>query len=211
MATRQAGAAQMPERTRPGVAAAASPKAKKSTARSRPKPTHHDERARETRAQEGRAELFERVDENQPYIKPTSLDAPSPLLGMKQRWIRVGVKGSEDEKNLSRKLREGWRARPSNTVPKGFQVPTIRHGAYAGTIMVEGMLLCHMPIKMAKRREAAIRAETSAKTRAVNEGLLRVNEGAGGGFGPIKKGERSQVVREVPQPHAAAEEEIDLT
>lgn len=201
--------APQPERVQAGAKPPAPTKATKSTKRGRSKPTHHDERARETRVQEGRAELFERVDENQPCERPTSLEAPKPLPSMKQRWIRVAnVDGKIDEKNLARKLREGWRARPSNTVPKGFQVPTIKHGQFAGTVMVEGMLLCHMPLKLAKRRADAVRARTQEQTRGVNEQLLRVNQTVGGGFHTIKKAERSQLVKEVAK---VDEEEVDLT
>ena len=165
--------------------------------RSRGQATVRDERGRETRASEPSNELFERVDEDQPYIRPTSLDAPKARPGYKQRWVRVTFQGQVDEKNLARKLREGWRARPADSVPKSFHVPRMRTGRFAGTVMVEGMLLCEIPLAMARRRDEAIRAETLNKTKAVNESLMRVNEGARGGFGPIRKGERSQLVREV--------------
>ncbi|HYC65581.1 MAG TPA: hypothetical protein VEC14_12685 [Reyranellaceae bacterium] len=205
MAKTEAGAgAQVPDRiVKPA------PKAAKSTQRSRPKAKQHDERGRETREQEGRNELFDRVDENQPYVKPANLEAPPPRPGMRQRWIRVGLGGQLDEKNLSRKRRGGWRARPANTVPKGYYMPKMTTGRLAGCIVVEGMLLCEIPETLARKRDMAIAAETRLKTNAVNENLMRVNEGAGGGFGPIRKGERSKQVREVaPTP---SEEDVDLT
>lgn len=203
MATKNAGqAAVVPDRIE-----------KPAATRGRPKKGHAgDERARETRAQNTRSELFDRVDEDQPYQRPTSLEAPAARPGMKQRWIRVGIGQNIDEKNLARKMREGWRARPSDSVPKGFHAPRIRHGEFAGTVMVEGMLLMEMPMKLAKRREAMIRELTNQKTRAVNEDLLRVNREAGGGFGPVKKGEKSVPVREVGQAkQIELEEEADLT
>lgn len=212
MATKRAGAAaigagQTPERVEPTKPASAT---RKDAKRGRDKISQGgDERGRESRAQETHNELFERVDEDQPYIRPTSLEAPKPRPGYKQRWIRVGMASNEDTKNLTRKLREGWRARQSASVPKGVHVPRISSGKFAGTIMVEGMLLCEMPMKLAQKRAAAIAKETNAKTQAVNEGLMRVNQGSGGGFGPIKKGEKSEIVREVAQP--GGEAELDLT
>lgn len=169
-------------------------KAPKSSTRARSR-DGNDDRGRSTREQAGRPELFERVDESAEYERPSSLKAPPPRPGYVQRWVRVGMGGSIDEKNLNRKLREGWRARPSNTVPKGFQVPTIKHGDFLGTVMVEGMLLCELPVKMAKKRRDFMRRETTARTRAVNEHLMRVNEGARGSFGPIRKAEESKVAR----------------
>lgn len=201
------GAGQTPERIEPKAPKGAARKG--SGKRGREKISQAgDERGRESRAQETRNELFEAVDEDRPYIRPTSLEAPKPRPGFKQRWIRVGLSHNEDAKNLTRKMREGWRARPSDSVPKNFHVPRITSGKFAGTIMVEGMLLCEMPQKLANKRAAAIAAETNAKTQAVNDNLMRVNQGSGGGFGPIKKGEKSQLVKEVATP--GEPEEVEL-
>lgn len=183
----------------------------KSASRSRAKPKQHDDRGRDSRAQDTRNELFDRVDENQPYVKPASLEAPPPRPGYEQRWVRVGVDGKIDEKNLARKLRGGWRARESSSVPKGYHLPKMSTGRLAGAIVVEGMMLCEIPRKLAQKRRDAIRADTDAKTNAVNEQLLRVNEGAGGGFGPIRKGEKSQVVREVKPRQPAGDDDVDLS
>lgn len=201
------GAGETPERIAPAKPVSA---ARRDAKRGREKISQGgDERGRETREQETHNELFERVDEDQPYIRPTSLEAPTPRSGFKQRWIRVGMGQNEDAKNLARKLREGWRARRSETVSKAFHVPRISGGKFSGTIMVEGMLLCEMPLKLAKKRAEMISKETNTRTQAVNEGLMRVNQGSGGGFGPIKKGERSEIVREVAKP--GGEAELDLT
>lgn len=185
------------------------PKAKKADApRGREqKSAAGDERGRESRAQSTRQELFERVDESQPYVRPGTLEAPTCRPGFKQRWIRVGQGGQIDERNLAKKMREGWRARAADSVPKGFHVPRIRNGEFAGTIMVEGMLLCEMPESLAKRRDEAIRRQTDEKTRAIDDNLMRINREAGGGFGPIRKGAQSKLVRERKATTDATEEE----
>ena len=41
-------------------------------------------------------------------------------------------------------MRAGWSARPADTV-KDKRYPTINHGEWAGSIGIEGMLLCEMP------------------------------------------------------------------
>lgn len=206
-----APAGQVPERIAPATGETVQ---KKDEKRGRETPSHGgDDRGRTSRVQdEDNSELFEHVDEEQPYIRPTSLEAPAPRKGYKQRWIRVGMGENVDAKNLTRKLREGWRARQSSTVAKGFHVPRIRNGKFAGTIMVEGMLLCEMPMALAQKRTAAVAAETKLKTNAVNQGLLRVNEGSGGGFGPIRKGEKSRIVREQAiATGGEVDDEVDLT
>ena len=215
MAKQQAGAGvQIPERVSPGqgksVATRAAQKPARETQRSRPKPKQVDERGRETREQESRSELFDHVDENQPYVKPANLEAPPARPGYRQRWVRVGLGGQLDEKNLARKQRTGWRARHSSTVPKSFFIPRVTQGRLAGCIVVEGMLLMEIPEKLARKRDAAVKAETALKTDAVNRNLMRVNEGAGGGFGPIRKGEQSKAVREVGKAGDDGED-VDLT
>lgn len=188
---------------------------KGATRRGRERAAHSEERNRTSRAQtaQDENELFSRVDEDQPYVRSASLTAPKPMPGMRQRFVRVGMGQMIDDKNLAKKLRDGWRARPSDSIPKTFHVPRVKHGKFAGCVMVEGMLLMHMPEKLAKRRDAAIRADTDVRTKAVNEQLLRVNQTAGGGFGPVKKGESSKQVREVAAQAGAegSEDEVDLT
>ena len=41
-------------------------------------------------------------------------------------------------------MRAGWNPRPADSV-KDKRFPTINHGQWAGSIGVEGMLLCEMP------------------------------------------------------------------
>lgn len=170
--------------------------AKKPAARSRGPAKQHDERARDSRAQETREEDFGRVDEDAPYVRPSSLEAPQARPGYEQRWVHVGME-KPDEKNAARRLREGWRPRPSNTVPKGFHVPRIAHGRFSGFIGVEGMVLMEIPVKMAKKRRAFFDTETQKRTRAIDDDLRRANAGAQtGGFGPITRAQRSQLVRD---------------
>lgn len=206
------GGAPMPERVSKAAPAKVA-KAKqqtRSTERGRGRATQVDERTRETRAQETREDLFSPVDEDRPYERPTSTEAPPPRSGFKQRWIRVGFEGKVDERNLAQKLREGWRARRADSVPRGFHIPRIGSGRFAGTVMVEGLMLCEMPVKLALARARHIRELTQLKTDAVNENLMRINEGARGGFGPIKKGEKTQLKPTKPAPKVSAQAEGDL-
>lgn len=208
---RVAGAATPPMPDRTGAAVQKAPP--KSTSRGREKAKQVDARANATRAQaESSEELFTRVDEDQPYVRPTSTEAPKERAGMKQRWVRVGLAPNIDEKNLQRRLREGWRARHTDTVPKTFHIPRVKHGRFTGTVMVEGLILMEMPMKLARKREAAIREMTKIRTDAVNQNLMRLNQAAGGGFGPVRKAEKSVTVREVPLgKDSGGEEETDLT
>jgi hypothetical protein len=183
----------------------------RSTKRGRGKAKHNDSRARESRAQVDRAVEHDRVMEDKPYVQPTSLEAPAARPGYGQRWVHVGVEGRWDQKNWARKQRDGWVPRQTSTVAKSFQVPRIDTGRFAGCIGVEGMVLCEKPLGEIKKRREFYKAKRVKTTNAVNDDIRRVNRQAGGGFGPIRKAETSQLVREQTNARAAgAEADIEL-
>ena len=44
----------------------------------------------------------------QPWRPPSLLDAPDPPEGYVHRWIRAEIRGFDDRKNISARIREGW-------------------------------------------------------------------------------------------------------
>lgn len=105
--------------------------------------------------------------ENRPWVRGQSLAAPPARKGFVQRWVRVGMLGVDDPTNVARKMREGWKPRPPDTIPADFQLPTISHGEWSGCIGVEGSVLMEMPESLAKKRRDA----TDARTKLVTESL----------------------------------------
>jgi len=77
---------------------------------------------------------------------PSLLDAPEPRPGYTQRWIATSIQGKETPDNVYKRMREGWEPRSADSV-KDPLFPTINHGQWAGSIGIEGMLLCEMPIE----------------------------------------------------------------
>ena len=101
--------------------------------------------ARNVRAGESRKE--ERADEARPrtaWKPPSLLDAPEARPGMVQRWVATSIQGKDTPDNVYKRMRAGWNPRPADSV-KDKRFPTINHGQWAGSIGVEGMLLCEMP------------------------------------------------------------------
>ena len=82
---------------------------------------------------------------------PALLDAPEARPGYVQRWIATSIQGKETPDNVYKRMREGWQPRPADTVKDDKLFPTINHGQWAGSIGIEGMLLCEMPVE---KREA---------------------------------------------------------
>jgi hypothetical protein len=100
---------------------------------------------RNVRVQESRSN--KRAEEARPetaWTPPSLLDAPDPRPGMVQRWIATSIQGRETPDNVYKRMRAGWNPRPADTV-KDQRFPTINHGQWAGSIGVEGMILCEMP------------------------------------------------------------------
>lgn len=115
-------------------------------------------------------------EEDMDWKRPSNLEAPPPRAGYVQRWIRTMIGAVNDPKNFNLRLREGWRPRPASTVPGGFTPPTIMHGNHGEVIGIEGMILCEMPIRMARQRKAFYENKTAQQTEAIEMDVHKVEK-----------------------------------
>jgi len=95
------------------------------------------------------------------WTQPSLLDAPPPRPGMVQRWVNTSILGKDVPHHVTKRQREGWASRPSDTVPEGFPVPTIEHGPHAGCVGVEGMILMEMSEERVASRSRYFAGKTS--------------------------------------------------
>ena len=108
---------------------------------------------RNVRANEARNSV--RDEESRPmtaWKPPSLLDAPEARPGYVQRWVATSIQGKESPDNVYKRMREGWEPRPAESV-KSKLYPTINHGQWAGSIGIEGMLLCEMPEEIARQKQ----------------------------------------------------------
>ena len=108
---------------------------------------------RNVRASQARNSV--RDEESRPmtaWKPPSLLDAPEARPGYVQRWVATSIQGKESPDNVYKRMREGWEPRPADTV-KSKLYPTINHGQWAGSIGIEGMLLCEMPEEIALQKQ----------------------------------------------------------
>jgi hypothetical protein len=122
---------------------------------------------RNVRAEESRENI--RDVESRPqasWTPPALLDAPETRAGYVQRWVATSIQGKDTPDNVYKRMREGWEARPANTV-KNQLFPTINHGQWEGCIGIEGMLLCEMP----SEKHKAMKAYHHNKSLEQNESL----------------------------------------
>ena len=125
--------------------------------------------ARNVRASETRNSVREEQSRSEPaWTPPALLDAPKARPGYVQRWIATSIQGKETPDNVYKRMREGCQPRPADTVKDDTLFPTINHGQWAGSIGIEGMLLCEMPVE----KRAAQKAYYENRNNEQNESVV---------------------------------------
>jgi hypothetical protein len=110
--------------------------------------------------------------QRKPWAPPSLLDAPPAPDGYKHRWIRAEVRGFDDRKNVSSRIREGWELVRRDEYPD-FEAPTIDSGRYEGVFGVGGLLLARIPVEtIAERNDYFGKMNTDAMT-AVDNNLMK--------------------------------------
>jgi hypothetical protein len=111
----------------------------------------------------------------QPWKPPSLLDAPPPPDGYVHRWIRAEVRGFDDRKNLSARVREGWELVRKDEYPD-FEAPTIESGSYEGVFGVGGLLLARIPEEIVEERRHYFNQMNSDAMAAVDNDLMKENQ-----------------------------------
>lgn len=124
------------------------------------------------------------------WVPPHNLEAPPPRQGFVQRWVRFSVAEGVDNKNVQRRLREGWRPRDPSSVPRDYFPPTTELGDFGRCIGVEGLILCEMPASRNAQRNAFYRSQVERQTEAIDQDLLRAQGNSGI---PIRKSAKTRV------------------
>ena len=103
------------------------------------------------------------------------MDAPPPPDGYVHRWIRAEVRGFDDRKNLSARVREGWELVRKDEYPD-FEAPTIESGSYEGVFGVGGLLLARIPEEIVEERRHYFNQMNSDAMAAVDNDLMKENQ-----------------------------------
>ena len=93
----------------------------------------------------------EKTAKRKPWAPPSMLDAPPAPDGFQHRWIRAEVRGFDDRKNISAKMREGWELVRRDEYPD-FEAPVVDSGKYEGVFGVGGLLLARIPVETVDER-----------------------------------------------------------
>jgi|TARA_R110002153_G_scaffold174209_5_gene327387 hypothetical protein len=128
--------------------------------------TDRTSRAAKTRAAKPR---------RKPWQPPSLLDAPQPPEGFVHRWIRAEVRGFDDRKNISARLREGWELVRKEEYPD-FEAPTIDSGRYEGVFGVGGLLLARIPEEIVTERTDYFLRQNEDAMQAVDNDLMKESQ-----------------------------------
>jgi len=128
--------------------------------------TDRTSRAAKTRAAKPR---------RKPWQPPSLLDAPQPPEGYVHRWIRAEVRGFDDRKNVSARLREGWELVRKEEYPD-FEAPTIDSGRYEGVFGVGGLLLARIPEEIVMERTDYFLRQNEDAMQAVDNDLMKESQ-----------------------------------
>ena len=126
---------------------------------------------RSSRASKVRAQKPRR----KPWAPPSLLDAPTPPEGFVHRWIRSEVRGFDDRKNISARMREGGELVRKEEYPD-FEAPTIDSGHYDGVLGVGGLLLARIPEEIVEERKSYFEQQNADAMQAVDNDLFKENQ-----------------------------------
>jgi len=116
----------------------------------------------------------EKTAARRPWAPPSMLDAPPAPEGYKHRWIRAEVRGFDDRKNISARLREGYDLVRADEFPD-FEAPVIDSGKYEGVFGVGGLVLARIPLETVEERAAYFADRNRDQMTAVDQDMLREN------------------------------------
>jgi hypothetical protein len=111
-------------------------------------------------------------ERRKPWAPPSLLDAPPPPEGFVHRWIRSEVRGFDDRKNISARMREGWELVRKDEYPD-FEAPTVDTGRYEGVFGVGGLLLARIPVEIVEERTGYFQSMSEDAMKAVDNDLMK--------------------------------------
>tara|TARA_Y100000401_G_C8323347_1_gene226755 strand:- start:2610 stop:3101 length:492 start_codon:yes stop_codon:yes gene_type:complete len=119
-------------------------------------------------------ESREKQTRRKPWAPPSMLDAPPAPEGFKHRWIRAEVRGFDDRKNISARLREGYELVRADEYPD-FEAPIVESGKFEGVFGVGGLVLARIPLETVAERTEYFAQRSADQIEAVEQDMLREN------------------------------------
>jgi len=114
-------------------------------------------------------ETYERPKQ---WMPAQLLPDPKPEEGYRFRWIRISAAGSDDPKNYSSKLAEGWEPVRASDHPE-IRLFATSQNKFTDSIEVGGLLLCKTPVEFTQQRDAYYQKQTDQQMSSVDNTYMR--------------------------------------
>ena len=122
-------------------------------------------------------ELDTREKQERPkqWRPPDALPEPDKQEGYAYRWIRVSLLNSNDPRNISTRLREGWEPVKIEEQPK-YKLLAGSDSRFKDNIEIGGLLLCKTPSELVDQQQAYYANVTKQQAEAVDNNLMRQSD-----------------------------------
>ena len=106
------------------------------------------------------------------------LPDPPQKDGWVHRWVRGSSRGELDSVNMARAVREGWQPVSAEDYPE-ISMQMFNKGESIGTIEFGGLILCRMPVELAKARDKYYTDLSLNQINSINARLREEQESDG--------------------------------
>jgi hypothetical protein len=122
------------------------------------------------------------------WMPPQLLPEVNPEPGYAMRWIRVSTLGTDDPRNVSVKLQEGWEPVKASDHPEAH-VSGGGGGRFPDSIQIGGLMLCKTPSEFIDQRSTYFQRQTDGQMQSVDNNFMRESDARM----PLFKERRSEV------------------
>ena len=113
---------------------------------------------------------------NEPWKPASQLPEPDKLDGYVYRWVRVSAGNQADGGNVNAKFREGWEPVPMSEQPNLAHIRDNPNSHFTDGIECSGLLLCKMPVEIARKRTAYYANMNAQQMKSVDSNLMSTND-----------------------------------
>lgn len=116
-----------------------------------------------------------RAERPKKWMPPELLPVPLAANGFSYRWIRVSTLGTDDPKNISSKLREGWEPVKASDHPE-IQLMGTGNARFPDSIEIGGLILCKTPSEFVDQRNDFYRQDADSHMRSIDNNFMRESD-----------------------------------
>lgn len=120
-------------------------------------------------------ETREAGSRTQSWRPPSVLPVPDKEDGYSYRWVRVGSRGNSDNRNVSKRFREGWVPVNAKDHPE-LQVMTDRGSEFSDGVEVGGLLLCKTATEKVNQRNRYFNDVAQTQMNSIDNTYMRESD-----------------------------------